>query len=607
MKRTMKLNWVLLLSLIVTFVSSCKDDSSEPAVIASFTYAVDASDFMKVAFTSESKEFKSLSWNFGDQSALSTEENPVHTYAALGEYTVTLTATSPGGVTDSYSAKVTISDPNAELTKLVGEGATGKTWKLLRDVSGGVFPLEVGPWAHTEIWWAMGKGNDELANRPCILNDEFTFKRDGSLVIDRKGDYWAEGGIYVPANVCANTADPMVGAANENLSCWAGGTFAFTLDGANKKITATGVGAFIGFEKLGDGKEVMNGTSATVPIVPPASVTYDLISLYDGAVDTLIVQGHYQWDAGDGGYWRFVLVHYDDPSQEPPIPGNKPNAGFSMALNGLTATFTNTTTGGTSYSWEFGDGGTSTEMNPVHTYTVGGPYTVKMTATNTNGESTASQAAFVTADVLTDAKLQGGAWKVPAKDMVIFVGGGMGLSNWWVTPKANLDGTNAGTGDDWSCLPDDEFTFSSGGVFTYDTKGSARNDGYFGSPNGCWSDAEIAASHAVAGQNGEGSAFGSATHSYTFTAGGKGVKSRPIITLTNGAGHAAFIGFYKGYYGGENAAKDGVFPAPNGGNNTNTYEVMGYANTGSKEYLFVTVDISAAHDGSASWSAILER
>ncbi|GAB1405026.1 hypothetical protein MASR1M74_22050 [Lentimicrobium sp.] len=71
-----------------------------------------------------------------------------------------------------------------------------------------------------------------------------------------------------------------------------------------------------------------------------------------------------------------------------------------------------------------------------------------------------------------------------------------------------------------------------------------------------------------------------------------------------GPAEPAFIGFYKGYYGGENT--NGANP-PNGGNLTNQYEVMGYANTGSKEYLFVTVDVSAAHDGSASWSVVLER
>ena len=589
----MKLSWVLLLMLTVAFVSSCKEDEAEPDVIASFTFTADAADFMTVAFTSESQNFKSLSWNFGDNSAVSADENPTHKYAAVGKYTVTLTATSPGGVTDTYSAEVTIADPNAELTKLVGEGAAGKTWKLIRDVTTGVFPLEVGPVDHSTIWWAVGNGNDELAKRPCFFNDEWTFKRDGSMVFDAKGDYWAEGGVFEPANICANTADPMVSATGEDLSAWGNGTHKFRMDLASKKITAIGKGAFIGFLKASTDNEVMRLT----PMVQD-SVTYDIVSLFDGTVDTLIVQVNYKFNVGDpapGGYWRFVLVHYDNPADEPALPGNKPNAAFSMTLNGLTATFTNTTSEATSYLWDFGDGQTSTEMNPVHTYAAGGPFVIKLTATNSNGESVVTQVAFVTADVLTDAMLQGAAWKVRAEDQSVFVGPGMGSNAWWALPGAFMvSGTG---GDDWTCIADDEFTFSAGGVFTYDTKGSARNDGYFGAPNGCWSDAELAASA-------NGSYFGSATHSYTFTPAGRGVKARPIITLTTGsADKVAFLGFYKGYYGGEN---NGTNP-PNNGLTTNQYEVMGYANTGTKEYLFVSVDLTADHSGGSAWSIILVR
>jgi hypothetical protein len=141
----------------------------------------------------------------------------------------------------------------------------------------------------------------------------------------------------------------------------------------------------------------------------------------------------------------------------------------------------------------------------------------------------------------------------------------------------------------------DEFIFSPGGVYEYKTNGSARNDGYFGSPNGCISDDEIAAS-------GNGAAFGSGVHTYAFTPGSG--TQRAKITLTNGGDKAAFIGFYKGYFGGENANNSDL---PNGGNATKIYEVMGYANTGTKEYLFITVDVSTGHDGSSSWSAVLER
>ncbi|MBW4888859.1 gliding motility-associated C-terminal domain-containing protein [Mucilaginibacter sp. HMF5004] len=46
--------------------------------------------------------------------------------------------------------------------------------------------------------------------------------------------------------------------------------------------------------------------------------------------------------------------------------------------------FTNTSTNADSYIWDFGDGTTSTDVNPVHFYTAKGDYTVTLTATNQN-------------------------------------------------------------------------------------------------------------------------------------------------------------------------------------------------------------------------------
>jgi PKD repeat protein len=593
MKHFKKYSWAVLLLLIVPLIFSCKKDEAEPDVIASFTYAQDASNFLLYTFTNTSQNYSTVSWNFGDGSAAATEVNPTHTFPAEGTYTVTLTATSTGGKTDTYASVITLADPNEMLTRLTG--ATSKTWKLLRDVSGGVYPLEVGPWDRSTIWWAMGKGNDELANRPCMLNDEFTFGRDGSLVIDRKGDYWAEGGIYSPDNVCTGT-DAMVGTHGEDLTVWGGGNFTFTLDPANNKITSNGAGAFIGFEKLGNGQEVMFGTSATNPITPPANITYNIVSLYDGDVDTLIVEGQYKWDAGDGGYWRFALVHYDDPNDEPPIPGNKPSVGFTLTWNGLQVTCNNTTTGADTYLWDFGDGTTETSQNPVHTYIAEGIYTITLTATNANGSNTSSAVAFVTATFISDALLQAGPWKVRVDDLAVFVGSGLGKNDWWHVSKSMLDGSTTGT-DDWSAMTNDEFIFSAGGVYEYKTNGDARNDGWWAEySNGTITDAQIASSA------NNGPAFGSGIHSYVLTPPSGG--NRGIIELTNGATGAAFLGFVKGFYGGENTNSSNL---PNGGNASNKYEVMGYANTGSKEYLFVSVDISGDHGGGAAWSVILER
>jgi PKD repeat protein len=64
-----------------------------------------------------------------------------------------------------------------------------------------------------------------------------------------------------------------------------------------------------------------------------------------------------------------------------------PEASFSLTPtgDGRTIQFTNESTNALTYSWEFGDGETSVEVDPVHTYPDYGPYTVKLTATGDGG------------------------------------------------------------------------------------------------------------------------------------------------------------------------------------------------------------------------------
>jgi PKD repeat protein len=64
-----------------------------------------------------------------------------------------------------------------------------------------------------------------------------------------------------------------------------------------------------------------------------------------------------------------------------------PVAAFAIAdTNDLAITFTNQSTGsGLSYSWTFGDGNTSTDAAPVHTYDTTGTYTVCLEVTDSCG------------------------------------------------------------------------------------------------------------------------------------------------------------------------------------------------------------------------------
>lgn len=56
-------------------------------------------------------------------------------------------------------------------------------------------------------------------------------------------------------------------------------------------------------------------------------------------------------------------------------------ANFSFAINNNTVNFTNLSSNAITYSWNFGNG-TSTSTNPVNTYTSGGTYTVTLIASN---------------------------------------------------------------------------------------------------------------------------------------------------------------------------------------------------------------------------------
>jgi PKD repeat protein len=85
----------------------------------------------------------------------------------------------------------------------------------------------------------------------------------------------------------------------------------------------------------------------------------------------------------------------------PPVPAI-PVANFSGAPTSGTAPlqvqFTDLTTGiPTSWAWTFGDGGTSTQQNPLYTYAASGTYNVTLTATNGLGSNGVTKNSYIVA------------------------------------------------------------------------------------------------------------------------------------------------------------------------------------------------------------------
>jgi gliding motility-associated-like protein len=86
-------------------------------------------------------------------------------------------------------------------------------------------------------------------------------------------------------------------------------------------------------------------------------------------------------------------------AQEAPVAGFKSDVRGSCHAP-LTVQFTNTTTSNSNdaltYTWDFGDGSTSTEVHPSHTYTQEGDFTVSVTANTSSGcSNTASKKSFI--------------------------------------------------------------------------------------------------------------------------------------------------------------------------------------------------------------------
>lgn len=80
-----------------------------------------------------------------------------------------------------------------------------------------------------------------------------------------------------------------------------------------------------------------------------------------------------------------------------------PTAGFTYEINNLTVQFTNTSTNATDYLWDFGDGETSTDENPEHTYSSTATYNVTLTASDDYcSDATVTQEVAVNTTAIND-------------------------------------------------------------------------------------------------------------------------------------------------------------------------------------------------------------
>ena len=92
---------------------------------------------------------------------------------------------------------------------------------------------------------------------------------------------------------------------------------------------------------------------------------------------------------------------------------NSPLADFQFLVEGTQVTFNGTVANATGIAWDFGDGATSSEEDPVYAYAAAGEYTVIMTVTGPNGSF--SETKTVTIEESIEILLTGGQAKIGGK------------------------------------------------------------------------------------------------------------------------------------------------------------------------------------------------
>ncbi|MAJ28373.1 hypothetical protein CBD41_02995, partial [bacterium TMED181] len=330
----------------------CQDciEVGYPAPVAAFTSSTTSGTYdLPVQFSNTSTGvITSLLWDFGDGST-STEAMPNHTYTQAGTYTVTLTATGPGGSDTTICQDCIQVGYPAPLASFTASTTSG-TWDLpVQFESTSTGPI-------TSLLWDFGDGATSSASSP---NHTYTEAGSYTVTLTATGPGGSDTEICLDCIIVADPP-PVAGFTSSTNS----GTYDLPV-----QFTSTSTGPISSLLwDFGDG--------ATSTQQSP-SHTYTAAGIYTVSLTV----------TGPGGTDAEVCqscITVTDPA---------PVASFDVSRNSgvydLSVEFTNTSTGpSTSFSWNFGDGSTSTEESPSHTYTSAGFFTVTLTVTGPGGTDT---------------------------------------------------------------------------------------------------------------------------------------------------------------------------------------------------------------------------
>jgi subtilase family serine protease len=363
-----------------------------------------------VVGTASSDTSGEVEWNMDSQSSLAAAGGTIHSMVLYNVNTLSDADLSQGynkAVSDNVARTINVSLGGCEND----EGSVEATQDQIFQTAvaqGQTFTVSSGDSGAYECGATGGKAQSYPAVSPYVM------AIGGTTLSTTNGNTWAGETVWscTSASSCQQSSSGGAGGGpslTENAPSWQ--TAAGVLGTSTKRgvpdisfDAAPSSGAQV---LVGGSTEAVGGTSLAAPLfagfyarIQSAnnnSLPFPAQTLYQGAATHAnwfhdVTSGSQGYSAATGwdyasGYGSLQVANFASAFTS----GTGPAANWSATTSGLTATFTDssTDTGGTinAYSWNFGDGGTSTTKSPTHTYAAAGTYSVSETVTDSNSKS----------------------------------------------------------------------------------------------------------------------------------------------------------------------------------------------------------------------------
>ncbi len=300
-----------------------------------------AVNFTDLSTTLTPGNIDSWQWDFGD-GQFSTVQNPSHVYTGPGNFNVSLRVRNNNGCyrTITRTQYITVAEaPNANFMTSLSASCTAPINIYFINSSTGIGNLS--------YFWNFGDGFTSVMANPSHSYNTGTYSP--FLVVTNEAG--CKDTFTIPQPL-------LIG--NMQTTFTAPSTVCV---GTNFTINNTSVPNSVSyFWDFGDGTTA-NVRNPTKSYSTPGTYLIKLVNNFGNCSDSLT---------------KMITV-----TPKPVVDFTADVTGSCMAP--LTVHFTNATTGATVYQWNFGDGSTSSQANPTHTYTTLGSFTVTLVATGVSG------------------------------------------------------------------------------------------------------------------------------------------------------------------------------------------------------------------------------